>query len=50
MRPQLGFPGRFSFIDPEQYLQFITMHGMIMVIYLLTAHYSWAASAITSSH
>lgn len=37
MRLQLGFPGRFSFIDPEQYLQFITMHGMIMVIYLLTA-------------
>ena len=37
MRLQLGFPGQFSFIDPEQYLQFITMHGMIMVIYLLTA-------------
>src|SRR5438552_4079462 len=37
MRLQLGFPGTFSFIDPNQYLQFITMHGMIMVIYLLTA-------------
>ena len=37
MRLQLGFPGVFSFIDSSQYLQFITMHGMIMVIYLLTA-------------
>src|SRR3569833_1317406 len=37
MRLQLGFPGTFSFIDPNQYLQYITMHGMIMVIYLLTA-------------
>src|SRR5246500_982567 len=37
MRLQLGFPGTFSFIDPSQYLQFITVHGMIMVIYLLTA-------------
>ena len=37
MRLQLGFPGSFSFIDPEHYYQFITMHGMIMVIYLLTA-------------
>lgn len=37
MRLQLGFPGLFSFIDSSQYLQFITMHGMIMVIYLLTA-------------
>ncbi len=37
MRLQLGFPGVFSFIDPSQYLQLITMHGMIMVIYLLTA-------------
>jgi hypothetical protein len=32
-RLQLGFPATFSFIDPEMYLQFITMHGMIMVIY-----------------
>ncbi|TCR85821.1 cbb3-type cytochrome c oxidase subunit I [Rhizobium sp. BK376] len=37
MRLQLGFPGSFSFIDAEHYYQFITMHGMIMVIYLLTA-------------
>jgi len=37
MRLQLGFPGSFSFIDPSAYYQFITMHGMIMVIYLLTA-------------
>ena len=37
MRLQLGFPDTFSFIDPSQYLQIITMHGMIMVIYLLTA-------------
>ena len=37
MRLQLGFPGTFSFITPEAYYQFITMHGMIMVIYLLTA-------------
>ena len=37
MRLQLGFPDTFDFIDPEAYYQFITMHGMIMVIYLLTA-------------
>ena len=37
MRLQLGFPDTFSFIDPTDYYQFITMHGMIMVIYLLTA-------------
>jgi len=37
MRLQLGFPDTFSFIAPEAYYQFITMHGMIMVIYLLTA-------------
>ncbi len=37
MRLQLGFPDTFSFIDPNQYYQFVTMHGMIMVIYLLTA-------------
>ncbi|MFU8765345.1 MAG: cytochrome c oxidase subunit I [Haliea sp.] len=37
MRLQLGFPGTFDFIDPGAYLQFVTMHGMIMVIYLLTA-------------
>jgi len=37
MRLQLGFPEQFHFVDPSHYLQFITMHGMIMVIYLLTA-------------
>jgi cytochrome c oxidase subunit I len=37
MRLQLGFPDTLSIISPEQYYQFITMHGMIMVIYLLTA-------------
>src|ERR1700741_2577112 len=37
MRLQLAFPSTFSFIGPGEYLQFITMHGMIMVIYLLTA-------------
>jgi cytochrome c oxidase subunit I len=36
MRLQLGFPDTFAFA-PEAYYQFITMHGMIMVIYLLTA-------------
>ena len=37
MRLQLGFPETFTFIDATDYYQFITMHGMIMVIYLLTA-------------
>jgi cytochrome c oxidase subunit 1 len=37
MRLQLGFPNTFHFIAPANYLQFITMHGMIMVIFLLTA-------------
>src|SRR5438046_3375632 len=37
MRLQLGFPHVFSFITPSTYLQYVTMHGMIMVIYLLTA-------------
>lgn len=37
MRLQLGFPGVFEFIDQESYYQYATMHGMIMVIYLLTA-------------
>ncbi|MBV8503069.1 MAG: cbb3-type cytochrome c oxidase subunit I [Paucibacter sp.] len=37
MRLQIGFPGQFAFITPERYYQFVTMHGMIMVIYLLTA-------------
>ena len=37
MRLQIGFPGHFEFITPERYYQYVTMHGMIMVIYLLTA-------------
>ncbi len=37
MRLQLAFPGALAFIDVDAYQQFITMHGMIMVIYLLTA-------------
>jgi cytochrome c oxidase subunit 1 len=37
IRLQLGFPGTFSFIDAQSYYQFVTMHGMIMVVYLLTA-------------
>jgi cytochrome c oxidase subunit 1 len=37
MRLQLGFPDTFSLIAPSEYYQFVTMHGMIMVIYLLTA-------------
>jgi len=37
MRLQLGFPAVFDFITAKDYYQFITMHGMIMVIYLLTA-------------
>ena len=37
IRLQLGFPGAFSFIQAQNYYQYVTMHGMIMVIYLLTA-------------
>ena len=37
MRLQLAFPDSFNFIAPQDYYQFVTMHGMIMVIYLLTA-------------
>jgi cytochrome c oxidase subunit I len=37
MRLQLGFPNEFSFINPSNYIQAVTMHGMIMVVYLLTA-------------
>jgi cytochrome c oxidase subunit 1 len=36
MRMQLGFPGRLE-MAPTAYYQHVTMHGMIMVIYLLTA-------------
>ena len=37
MRLQLAFPNVFEFMDPATYYQSVTMHGMIMVIYLLTA-------------
>src|ERR1051326_1664943 len=37
MRMQIGFPGSLGFMTPEKYDKFITIHGMIMVIYLLTA-------------
>ena len=32
MRLQLGFPELFDFIEPSDYYQFITVHGMIMVM------------------
>src|SRR5262249_57651430 len=41
IRLQLAFPSSFSAISPGDYLQFITIHGMIMVIYLLTALFLW---------
>ncbi len=37
MRMQLGFPELFPFLTAESYYQMVTMHGMIMVVYLLTA-------------
>ena len=37
MRLQLAFPELVPFIGAAEYYQFVTMHGMIMVIYLLTA-------------
>src|SRR5262245_6459771 len=37
MRLPRAFPGRRSIIDADRYYQFMTTHGMIMVIYLLTA-------------
>jgi len=37
MRLQLAYPDTFDFIQPDNYLQYVTIHGMIMVIYLLTA-------------
>lgn len=37
IRLQLGFPGRVALVDGGNYYQFVTMHGMIMVIYVLTA-------------
>ena len=37
MRMQLGFPELLPVLTAETYYQFVTMHGMIMVVYLLTA-------------
>ena len=37
MRMQLGYPESFDLIDPATYYQSVTMHGMIMVVYMLTA-------------
>ena len=37
MRLQLGFPELAGFMTAEHYYQFVTMHGMIMVVYFLTA-------------
>ncbi|HXY59797.1 MAG TPA: cbb3-type cytochrome c oxidase subunit I [Methylocystis sp.] len=37
IRLQLAFPGVISSIDANVYYQSVTMHGMIMVVYLLTA-------------
>ena len=37
MRIQIGFPGLLPFITPDIYYQAVTMHGMIMIIFLLTA-------------
>jgi cytochrome c oxidase subunit 1 len=36
-RLQLGFPDVFHFVDPTEYYQLVTMHGMIMIVYMLTA-------------
>jgi cytochrome c oxidase subunit 1 len=37
MRLQLAFPDSITFMDAGTYYQIMTVHGMIMVIYLLTA-------------
>ncbi len=39
MRLQLGFPGVFTLIQPNEYYQAVTMHGMIMIIFMLTAFF-----------
>ncbi len=39
MRLQLGFPGVFTLLEPNEYYQYVTMHGMIMIIYMLTAFF-----------
>jgi cytochrome c oxidase subunit 1 len=37
MRLQLAFPGLLDYMDASTYYQVVTVHGMVMVIYLLTA-------------
>ena len=39
MRLQLGFPGVFTLVEPNEYYQYVTMHGMIMIVYMLTAFF-----------
>ena len=39
MRLQLGFPGVFDFVQPNEYYSAVTMHGMIMVVFMLTAFF-----------
>lgn len=39
MRLQLGFPGVFTLVEPNEYYQFVTMHGMIMIVFMLTAFF-----------
>ncbi len=39
MRLQLGYPGVFDFIQPDEYYQAVTMHGMIMIVFMLTAFF-----------
>ena len=41
MRIQLAFPELVPFLGPAEYYQFVTMHGMIMVIYLINGFISW---------
>src|SRR5947209_18789454 len=41
MRLQLGYPNTFSFINPSNYLLFVTIQCMIMVIYLLSSVFLW---------
>src|SRR5258708_10134838 len=41
IRLQLAFPSSFSVIGLADYLQFITMHGMLMGSYLLTWLFLW---------
>ena len=49
MRLQLGFPDTFAFIDPADYYQYVTMHGMIMVVYLLTALFPSLICSVSGS-